>query len=100
MSISSSPSLHVHLSLPLTFVAFACALPSFVDRTDPSVAPGVVWASGIHRQWLGVSLGEEVEVEAVDLGGKGTWLGGLDLEVSRWLFWRNESAVELELTFF
>lgn len=51
-------------------------------RSDPAVAPGVVWVSGIHRQWLGVSLGEELEVESVDLGGKGTWLGGLDLEVS------------------
>ena len=27
-------------------------------------------------------MGEEVEVASVDLGGKGTWLGGLDLEVS------------------
>lgn len=54
-------------------------------RSDPSIPPGVVWASSPHRLWMGISMGEDVEVEAVELGGQGSWLAGLDLEVCVYL---------------
>jgi hypothetical protein len=65
----------------LTLRPASAPLPSLALRSDPSIPPGVVWASNPHRLWMGISMGEDIEVEPVELGGQGSWLASLDLEV-------------------
>lgn len=78
------PSLHVaatSLRSAKTWTVAHPVLSSQRSRCDPSVPQGVVLASNPQRQWLNVSVGEGVDVEPVDLGGRGAWLGEVDLEV-------------------
>ncbi len=43
------------------------------------VEPGTLGVSMFHRQWIGLSPGDVIQVETIDLGND--WLGSLDMEV-------------------
>ncbi|KAF8338713.1 AAA-domain-containing protein [Cantharellus anzutake] len=54
------------------------------DTTPSMVAghiePGSLGVSMFHRQWIGLSPGDVIQIETIDLGDE--WLGSLDLEAS------------------